>query len=180
MTTSAQQRFRLLDLPAELRNRIYHYALVLASGRMRISPAFRPPPLLLTSKQVREEALGIWYMNNTFLIIIQDCDCAPFRAFDRNLRKSGLHKKFFKAGRFEVTFVGVKWERLMEWCHFVWDGKVAMIRSTTEPRRVESVVDIALTIAAVARHSSTSWALCEIQLESLRRVAGLLDPKWLK
>lgn len=60
-----QQHFRFLDLPPELRNRVYNYALVEKKGTViPITPDLEPPALLSTSKQVREESLQIWYRQN--------------------------------------------------------------------------------------------------------------------
>ena len=59
-----------LDLPAELRNEIYTYALV---ERIPIDvnhsrPYLREPAMLFVSRQVRPEALSVWYGENKFLI----------------------------------------------------------------------------------------------------------------
>ncbi|KAF2678320.1 hypothetical protein K458DRAFT_409060 [Lentithecium fluviatile CBS 122367] len=84
--TKAVQRFsRFLDLPPELRNRIYSFVLC---GKGPINPSTRPPTssytdcrvpkiptetphsalaLLQTNKQVFQEAVGIYYGSNAFV-----------------------------------------------------------------------------------------------------------------
>lgn len=65
----------LLELPAELRNRIYEYVLG-PPNRMRIDSSsaryssackLQFPPLLRTCQQIRAEASGIWYSSTTFI-----------------------------------------------------------------------------------------------------------------
>jgi hypothetical protein len=119
-------------------------------------------------------------MENTFAITIRKCDRSPFRAFDRNLQRSGAYKIFTQTGSLELIFVGVNWERLMEWCHLVWNGKAPGTKPNPDPQKFGSVVDSALTTALVARHGSLSWALCKLQLDTLRPLAGMIDTSWLK
>ena len=83
-TTSEHNQFRLLRLPAELRNRIYHLAVVnekpldiVHHKRYRRAKAPQQPALASTSKQLREEVLPIFYGGNSFVLdtvgdIIQD------------------------------------------------------------------------------------------------------------
>ena len=82
----ASNSFRLLDLPREIRDLIYHSALVSPTGgRLRlattaedktdkwsISEDFAPNINLMCScKQIKMEAQSIFYKNNTFII----CSC---------------------------------------------------------------------------------------------------------
>jgi len=71
----------LLTLPAELRNSIYAFALILdhavyatdGDGHEQESPA-----LLRTCKQIRTEAMGLFYsVNNMFIISIQKGEPEP-------------------------------------------------------------------------------------------------------
>lgn len=59
--------FPFLHLPAEIRNKIYRYLLVEdpSTGRIR---SLAQPPLTRTNKQVRSEALPIYYGENKFLL----------------------------------------------------------------------------------------------------------------
>lgn len=69
----------LLCLPAEVRNTIYHAALVdgeffyvplHATGPIPLC-TLAQPPLTRVNKQLREECLPVYYANNTFLISIR-------------------------------------------------------------------------------------------------------------
>ncbi|KAK7716443.1 hypothetical protein SLS64_003597 [Diaporthe eres] len=75
---SSQQTFLLLKLPAELRNMVYREALAVPNrGLVR---TFAPPALLRANKQLRDEAIPIFYGQNRFEITVkrspQDEACA--------------------------------------------------------------------------------------------------------
>lgn len=69
-TTDDKARTSFLDLPAEIRNRIYNEALVKPSPiQLRtVVPYAKEPALLLASKQVRSEVLAVFYGANTFSV----------------------------------------------------------------------------------------------------------------
>ena len=77
--TNCKMTVTFLDLPAELRNRIYHltlvcsdpisghYVRVLKDAELRYD-GIKEPAVLQASRQVRSEALPILYGSNTFYI----------------------------------------------------------------------------------------------------------------
>ncbi|KAF2217042.1 hypothetical protein CERZMDRAFT_81025 [Cercospora zeae-maydis SCOH1-5] len=71
-----RQRISFFDLPAEIRNTIYHYALKLPDQEaIRVNRVpHLGPPLLSTNVKVREEASIIYYRSNHFQT--PDVDCA--------------------------------------------------------------------------------------------------------
>jgi hypothetical protein len=64
--TQPESHSPLLKLPAELRNRIYEYALRFDNGICQVNETagIPEPALLLTSKEIRREAIGIFYAVN--------------------------------------------------------------------------------------------------------------------
>lgn len=55
------QPSRLLSLLPELRNTIYQFALIEPKGTwIDITPSLKPPALLSTCRQIREECRKIW------------------------------------------------------------------------------------------------------------------------
>jgi hypothetical protein len=72
-----EQNPAFFRLPAELRNRIYFDALVEDTATFHLSRDHMIAPLLEASRQIREEASGIFYSNNTFQFN-QPNDCIKF------------------------------------------------------------------------------------------------------
>lgn len=80
-----------LDLPAEVRDCVYHLCLVEQDG-VEITEDYKVPALLSTNQQIRAEAIQIWYLANQFKVFIVDCDASLYCAFVRNLIKPlGCH-----------------------------------------------------------------------------------------
>ncbi|KAF2161601.1 hypothetical protein M409DRAFT_27996 [Zasmidium cellare ATCC 36951] len=74
---------RLWKLPGELRNRIYRYVLIQqedATGDSMVNVeanGYDRPGLLSTCKEIRREALKIYYYENTFHVQIKNFNSAP-------------------------------------------------------------------------------------------------------
>lgn len=83
---SGAQDSPLLKLPAELRNRVYEYALY-TDGQCLITKAggIPEPSLLTTSKEIRKEAIGIYYSVNNVMLDILSFDATALRHFDRKV-----------------------------------------------------------------------------------------------
>jgi hypothetical protein len=111
-TTSGHTLFRLLDLPAELRNRIYHFAVVnekpidiIHHKRWRRAEALQQPALASTCKQLRKEVLPIFYGGNSFVLdtvgdIVQDFKgvvrawmkaCGPYLSYIKSIGVSAYY-----------------------------------------------------------------------------------------
>ncbi len=56
----------LYTLPPELRVEIYRHVLTGHLNTIRLNSRFKEPGLLKVSKQIRDEALAIFYGENTF------------------------------------------------------------------------------------------------------------------
>lgn len=67
--TVRQSPFRILCLPAELRNKIYRYSVVEDQSGYRIRSLMQPP-LTCVSRQIRLETLPMYYGQNRFLLSI--------------------------------------------------------------------------------------------------------------
>lgn len=89
----------LLGIPPELRNRIYDFALV-SRKRLQVtdgSPALEQPALLRTCRQIRREAIAIYYTDNRFRFIVHAYDGAamiPFREVLIKYRESAKTSNF--------------------------------------------------------------------------------------
>lgn len=65
--------FRFVDLPAEIRNKIYRYILVHSHQPIRLSRSYLRPSaktlaILFTNRFIYSEAMPIFYSNNAFII----------------------------------------------------------------------------------------------------------------
>lgn len=68
--SNSEAKTTFLSLPAEIRNEIYSLAIVepVTLNIRSVHPYLLEPGLLATNRQVRSEALGIWYSGNAFEI----------------------------------------------------------------------------------------------------------------
>lgn len=70
----------LLDLPAELRNRISEFVL-LQDDAVVITSSTPQPAYLHVCRQIRTEAFEVFYTGNDFLLRVDDFDIKPFIPF---------------------------------------------------------------------------------------------------
>ena len=77
----------LLSIPGEIRNMIYRMAL-LSNGRVNISKYPLPEPALLrTCRQLRQETIAIFYLENRFSVECPDWNYWNFRGLVERLRR---------------------------------------------------------------------------------------------
>lgn len=75
-----------MTLPAEIRNRLYAYVLILDGSPIALDYAGRSHSsdtrmnILRTSKQIRNEALAVYYGNNNFEVKVNRCEDKHVRA----------------------------------------------------------------------------------------------------
>lgn len=70
------------------------------------------------------------------------------------------------------------WQNLSRWCEDIWEDEGAIrIFGDTQTNNYGTVVAAAHEIADL--HCKDTWDKCELALETLRTVAGKLNPEWL-
>ena len=124
-TTSGKQKMcPLMDLPAELRNTIYEYALAGDEvvhihskrcrhlGRRRPKP-WREPGLLRASKVIRSETLLLYYDTRGFEIHITASDCMQFSRWQDWLGEQ-CGSRPVKAAQVHV-WGGSQWREILTW-----------------------------------------------------------------
>lgn len=70
---TSTEKVGFLDLPGEIRNKIYRLVLVRHPGPRgfeHLIPRLAPPALTLVNKQIFDEALPIFYAENTFYLLL--------------------------------------------------------------------------------------------------------------
>jgi len=164
----------LLDLPPELRLRIYDYALISQDGFVHVTPQLKQPPLLLTSHLVRREALPIWYDGNKVAITILDCD--PTLKFRAHLCACDDKEYHMISIRFRGR---PHWTNLRAWCH-------KALRDALELPSMPVKCSVTRVISAALQVTSNVWKVnndpvhLEALLSSVRDLAGVIDPTWLQ
>ena len=167
------ERCRLLKLPAELREHIWK-VVVSKVEAVEIIPSLRLPALLHTCRQTRQEALNLWMDENRFETTIIGCDArvlVEFTKLAKDIRTQILPVHFGLAGR-------SSWSNLMVWCRSVFDGVTRAVAQAPQSSSRTTIVAAATGLAKEQRGGD--WRVCEASLEELRKVAGLVDPRWLE
>lgn len=183
------QSSKLLALPAELRGKIFELCL-LSEDKVTVTSGFKPPCVLLmpsgcfvasilrnvnrallsTCRQIRTETRSMFWLKNTFLFTIYDCDDSLAVAFRKVLN-------VFLPVMCDVicTLKGRKsWENLMKWCRNAHANKSFFLDRLDDRSQLVSVVVAALKITKAVN----SWSECERALEGLRVVAEAIDSEW--
>ena len=81
-SASAPPGITLLGLPEEARQRIFTFALR-QEDVIEISQHLKPPALLATCSQIRDEASKLWLAKNTFIIHIHHFDARLLVAWNK-------------------------------------------------------------------------------------------------
>ena len=175
MTATEQSNVGFLDLPPEMRNRVYELALFEGNGPVAIDATWRPPALLSTCTQIRNETLCMAYTAHEFSYTITDCNVSLLVAFDKHVES--LPKELRDRVCYGIRLYGRDWENLMAWCRHVWKGEVV---SLTKRDNATTLWAVAYGATNIAMHAQESWEACKLQLDAFSEVAGKLDDRWLQ
>ena len=81
-----EPRTSFLDLPGELRNRIYRRHLLQEEAIDVSKGLFSEAPLLLVCREIRAESISIFYLENEWNIYCPDWDYSIYKGFFDHLR----------------------------------------------------------------------------------------------
>ena len=177
-STSANGSCRLLSLPGELRNRIYRFAIV-GTRTIEIDIArwsTHQPELLKTCKQVRQEALRLFYMENKISTNIHDWNPILKYHFQQlmiahDIRPLHLHHYF--SG-------GPNWKNLMDWLRGVHEGRIGAISDAVGKQRGIERKTVGIMFRVVRKATGVStWPQVEDLLVAHRELLGMNDARWL-
>lgn len=155
------------------------YTLCLAEDEIEITKQMKPPALLLTCRQVRSEAVPIWFGSNRFEIVIEACDSTLFRRFSQNLADSIIARTGGQGSPVGISIERVNWANFVERCQAIWRKETGRCRPAHDPDDEDenyAIIAAATTIAVVRR--ADLWEKVEHQLTALRPVAIKLNAQW--
>jgi len=163
-----------LALAPELRNRVYEYAL-LEPDTVVVTTSLQQPALPRVNKQVRGEALDLYYGTIFFDVHIIDCDATLLAQFEQYL--DVLNRKC--SVRMLMSATGEDWTNLVAWCRLIHEGKCGGFGTLGLD---ESFDDSEAVIHAAHRivKMDWSWAACEKELAELRLLVGRINSAWLR
>jgi len=187
----------LFKLPAELRLRIYEYALKNEKGTNRISWAedfceiardngIPEPALLFTCKAVREEAVQTYYTVNRFCVIAKDCHPAAHVLMARK-------KVFLQTMGLDVTKIAVEYrttglknfQNLLLWLRYLHQGEKighcsqAARKSGSTHEKIIMAIRFMASLTQIAEDmSGRPWADVEKIITGLRSGLIAMDEQW--
>ncbi|KAF2209010.1 hypothetical protein CERZMDRAFT_100766 [Cercospora zeae-maydis SCOH1-5] len=174
------------ELPPELRNKIYRDVLVqpekikISSFTTKLPPE---PGLLLVNRQIRQEALGIYYHGNHFRFDMYDINASAYMRWVRAepIIRSRL-QVWFKM--YIPTIPDLAWQNLLDWLEELHYRRVAhgpSSRTFPGKRAFRVVVGEMKELAGRLQQQELTWDQILHVLESLKRmlVASLSSGQWL-
>jgi len=164
-----------LRLPPEIRNVIYEMVLI-SPSLIDLTRRFQQPALLRTSRLLRSETYQMWHKRNEFSVVVNDCDARLLSSFCRH------YGQYLPPSTCPVQICGrPHWANLVAWCMMVLSEKtmLGLSSSASCSNKYGIVIEGAVNLAISTRRSQGTRQLLENLLGSYRRIAGLVDPRWL-
>lgn len=168
---------RLLQLPPELRNMIWEYAVVDSRIITIDTNGLQEPSLLTTSKEIRQEAVTIFYSENRFELVSNDYDPTNFLKWERiviaAIKRGDIPG--FDTGRATaaVTSLDPNWTNLLTWMEMPHNGRTAL--HVCEPGLLEhyqlDIVVVGGMFVTVKKMQSQAWDVVS-KLINRREFAG--------
>ena len=166
---------RLLQLPGELRNKIYSDVLV-DSNRIEIDRHVPQPALLEVCREVRQEAVKIFWTENTFNIYIRGYSGGLHCALERLRRRYDAKL----AASHTVEFGPVAcWPALLRWLEQVHRGYSDGVGLGEEPEELDDEELLVFATFAIAKAcSKLPWAEVVKLVEPQRIILERYDDGW--
>ncbi|KAK3628219.1 hypothetical protein LTR56_018733 [Elasticomyces elasticus] len=165
----------LLTLPSEMRNRIYREVLNGDEIEISSTDKFLPiePAVLRTCRQARNEALAIYYKENTFVFRIYDNDA---RNLIKYCKLSLLHKDSDAA--FEVAS-SRNWKNLMVWAAAVFrDECIFPLLMYPDGGTAVPAAFHVLEVVSQLKKCSVAWPAAEAVLGQMRMAMAAENRVW--
>jgi hypothetical protein len=169
----------LMALPPEMRNRIYHFALLEPDGVAVCNicaGVAAPDPLALL--QIRKEASAIYYQENFFTFHIHDWGATCIIRWQRSFLNDRMLTNWILDPSYN------DWPRLCAWLEEVFHDKEDLL-DTPLPKPDEAeweleavAVHLLFMVGWMRRKTDVSWDNVYITIEMTRRALAFIDPAW--
>ena len=162
-------RCKFIELPAELRNRIYRLAL-LEPDAIKINDSSTPqePSLLSACRQIRQEAISIYYGENHFELQVADLDPTTAQKW-----LSGSTLRLKSKHRYKIDNSN-NWKNLLRWIKGVLDGEITSIPGRNSKNSIALVFSIAMRLYRERK----AWEEATPYLEDLHQLLITQDRRW--
>lgn len=176
---------RFLDLPAELRNDIYRHAILKDKKILVTTSGIDEPSLLRACKQIRDEALPIYYAENRFTLQIIDYKSDVVLSFERRERCQILRRHNIEC-EIRLRRVGTaNWQNLREWLErfharelriCIASGEKPLPPGVCGRDAIKHVIGSMFHLASKTR--SLPWEEVDALLEDQHKMLVMLDGLW--
>lgn len=164
---------KLLSLPPEIRNIIYRYALV--EGLIRVIQDPPPQPALLQlNRQVRDEAIQIYYQENCFRWIIASYDAGKLIAWCASSKHRSTAKMLL------CNSGTCSWANLLVWLKAFLDQKAPGLGSSDSGKTtgMNTAAAKLFVLAKNLRRQALPWHRVKAQLEVVREALAAVSEEW--
>ncbi|CZT17403.1 uncharacterized protein RCC_03237 [Ramularia collo-cygni] len=178
----------LSTMPSEIQDFIYKYALLEPDTKDAVVQVHRTgysrPGLLQTCKQIRSDALKIWYYGTKFHVRIHDFDSAPLQKWGASFTSIGLIRgkvTMYSTPRWEPS-----WDNLIVWLELYHAGilhgrcpQPAHLLEQAKENRVDLqwyFPGVMFDVAKALRH--VEWKEVKEILVSMRTSLLATDSRW--
>lgn len=173
------QQSQLLSLPPEIRNIIYRLVLV---QRVMIPHGTFPiePSLLRVSRQIRSEALMVFYKESHFRWLIRDFDARAYIAWCKaSPFRLEVDSKWKIVGRRD-------WSNILEWLEAYYCKRCKAPRKPKGIKGNPTLISVrGAVICRLVRmvekmrdEQNLAWAQIQDHLELVRSITGILNSQW--
>ncbi|CAK4027028.1 Hypothetical predicted protein [Lecanosticta acicola] len=182
----------LLELPAELRDRIYRFVLPAHRKITVTASGFDIEGLVNTCSQIRGETLCIFYGEGLFQIQVPNWNSDALSSFTRHILDPqtllGRLSDSNASVRYTVDFYTQRvltpnWKNLLEWTRRVHQGAITRPGTSSEAsaRRGDSsiVTTVFAMMCTACELRDQPWSLAEQVSTHYRAILASLDGRWM-
>ncbi|KJX99841.1 hypothetical protein TI39_contig350g00031 [Zymoseptoria brevis] len=170
----------LLGIPPELRNTIYRLIMTTQNSQVTVTATgYRRPPVLQTCKEIRSEALSLFYAEHSFTIRARNFDSSAASLWTRRSRHLAPPGSMSCLANAEWS---PHWKNLLEWLRKYHAGELNIVAwhlfsdLSSKPQQARDLVSMMFEMTLPLNGSP--WGLVEKVLEKVRPLLVETDARW--